>query len=103
MVRDINGLNPAAGSNTNAANTNKSRSNDNNVQADQQVQAKSLEKDTVEISDTARAVSAATDKIKSLPDVDMDRVSAIKSALNNGSYNVDADSVAGKMIDANSF
>ena len=58
-----------------------------------------VQKDTVELSDTARALKAAAAQIANTPDVDSEKVARIKAAIDNGSYTIDAERVAGKMID----
>ncbi|SIS46673.1 flagellar biosynthesis anti-sigma factor FlgM [Neptunomonas antarctica] len=57
-----------------------------------------VQKDTVELSDTVKVMQAADAKIANTPDVDSDRVASLKAAIDNGTYQVDAQSVADKII-----
>ncbi|BBB28638.1 flagellar biosynthesis anti-sigma factor FlgM [Neptunomonas japonica] len=61
--------------------------------------AKAIQKDTVELSDTVKVMQAADAKIANTPDVDSERVASIKAAIDSGSYKIDAQQVAEKMID----
>ncbi len=54
--------------------------------------------DTVELSETAKVLKAADAKIANTPDVDTDKVARIKAALDNGSYSIDSQRVAEKMM-----
>jgi len=54
--------------------------------------------DAVSLSDTARALSAATKSICVASDVREDRVSAIKAAIGNGTYKVDSRQLARSMV-----
>jgi len=61
--------------------------------------AKSIPKDTVELSDTVKVMQAADAKIANTPDINSERVASLKAAIDSGNYKVDAERVAGKMID----
>lgn len=61
--------------------------------------AKSISKDTVELSDTVKVMQAADAKIANTPDINSERVASLKAAIDSGNYKVDAERVAGKMID----
>lgn len=54
--------------------------------------------DKVDISGHSRTLQSAHARLRDTPDVNEAKVQSIKQALNDGSYNVDADKVAGKMI-----
>jgi negative regulator of flagellin synthesis FlgM len=54
--------------------------------------------DTVNITRSGLLLSKLEDLVHSLPAVDADRVSAIKEALASGSYDIDDQAVADKMI-----
>lgn len=58
-----------------------------------------VRQDTVELSDTARALKAADEQIANTPDIDSEKVARLKAAIEDGSYQVDAERVAGKMLD----
>lgn len=55
-------------------------------------------KDTLELSDTALAMKAADAKLANTPDVDSDRVAAIKAAIEEGSYQPDYQRVAERLV-----
>jgi len=52
----------------------------------------------VDVSDTARTLAALEDKIGALPVVSDARVEAVRRALEEGRYHVDAQRVADKML-----
>ncbi len=57
-----------------------------------------ITEDSVEITAQAQKLAGIQSKIKASPDVDMGKVSAIKSAISNGSYKVDGEAIAEKMV-----
>jgi negative regulator of flagellin synthesis FlgM len=54
--------------------------------------------DTVVISETAKRVQDAKAQLDSIPDVRSDKVAEIKSRIENGTYEIQADKIADKMI-----
>jgi len=52
----------------------------------------------VDVSDTARTLAALEDKISTLPVVSETRVDAVRRAIDEGRYHVDAQRVADKML-----
>jgi negative regulator of flagellin synthesis FlgM len=52
----------------------------------------------IDVSDTARALAALENKIAGLPVVNESRVEAVRRALDEGRYHVDAQRVADKMM-----
>jgi negative regulator of flagellin synthesis FlgM len=56
--------------------------------------------DAVVLSDTAKALSSATNTVNAASDVREDRVAAIKAALANGTYKVDSRQLAQAMVRA---
>lgn len=65
--------------------------------------ARQIQKDTVELSDTVKVMQAADAKIANTPDINSERVASLKAAIDSGSYKVDAERVAEKMIDFDSL
>jgi negative regulator of flagellin synthesis FlgM len=57
-----------------------------------------LKTDTVVISDTAKRIQEAQKQIQSIPDVREDKVAELRNQIENGSYKIKADQIAGKMI-----
>lgn len=60
--------------------------------------ATSTSEDTVKISSTAQALQNAQSQLENQPDVDSDRVTALKKAIADGEYQVDAQRIAGRML-----
>lgn len=58
--------------------------------------------DKVSLTNTAARLKDIEQRLASQTPVDNNRVNQVKSAINNGEYNVDADRVANKMIDLES-
>jgi negative regulator of flagellin synthesis FlgM len=54
--------------------------------------------DTVDISDTAKRVSAAREELDRIPDVREEKVAELKKQVENGSYRVDPEKIAEKML-----
>ena len=52
----------------------------------------------IDVSDTARTLAALEDKISGLPVVSDARVEAVRRALDEGRYHVDAQRIADKMM-----
>ena len=52
----------------------------------------------IDVSDTARTLAALEDKISTLPVVNETRVDAVRRAMDEGRYHVDAQRVADKML-----
>ena len=57
-----------------------------------------LKTDTVVISETAKRVQDAKAQLDSIPDVRSDKVAEIKSRIENGTYVIQPDKIADKMI-----
>jgi len=55
-------------------------------------------KDTFELSSTAQALKKADAIIADTPDVNSDKVASIKAAIADGTYNIDYQSVAEKLM-----
>jgi negative regulator of flagellin synthesis FlgM len=54
--------------------------------------------DTVDISDTAKRVSADREEMDRIPDVREEKVAELKKQVENGSYQVDPEKIAEKML-----
>ncbi len=54
--------------------------------------------DTVVISDAAKRVQEARRQLDDIPDVREDKVSQLRSQIQNGTYEINADKIADKMI-----
>jgi negative regulator of flagellin synthesis FlgM len=54
--------------------------------------------DTVVISDAAKRIQEVRSQLDAVPDVDEEKVAQIKKEIENGTYEINADKIAGKMI-----
>jgi negative regulator of flagellin synthesis FlgM len=54
--------------------------------------------DTVVLSDTAKKVQEAQKQIETIPDVREDKVAQLKEQVENGTYEMDEEKIAGKII-----
>ena len=54
--------------------------------------------DTVDISDTAKRVNAAKEELNRIPDVREEKVAELRKQIENGTYKVDSEEIADKMI-----
>ena len=66
--------------------------------AAQEESGKPTTTDTVNFTDTAQRLQSLIDSIAKLPVVDTQRVDSIRSALDNGSFEIDTPQVAVKLI-----
>jgi flagellar biosynthesis anti-sigma factor FlgM len=61
-------------------------------------QPQGLKTDTVVISDAAKRIQEAQKQIQAIPDVRADKVAEIRNQIESGTYQINADQIAGKMI-----
>jgi negative regulator of flagellin synthesis FlgM len=54
--------------------------------------------DTVVISDAAKRIQEVRTQLNEIPDVREDKVAQLKNEIENGTYQIDAEKIAGKMI-----
>ena len=54
--------------------------------------------DTVVLSDAAKRVQEARRQLDNIPDVREEKVSQLRSQIQNGTYEINAEKIAGKMI-----
>jgi negative regulator of flagellin synthesis FlgM len=108
MVIDFNRLNNAASpansgraGNAQASGRNEAVSstpqNATQVADEQKTAGKTGE--SVQLSREAQQLQKAGDKLRDLPTVDKERVAKLKQAIADGSYQIDAQRVAGKLLD----
>ncbi len=98
MALEINGLN------SNPSNTSKAKSGQGvaapkGKQADNAPTTEAKATDTVKISAEAKLLSQVSDQLGADTPVNREKVEALKAAIADGSYQVDAQSVAKKMMD----
>lgn len=109
MVIDFNRLN---GSNAPAGNSRTSASQSTSVteqgkarsQPSATEQSDSAERaDSVRLSPEAQQLKAVSDKMRNMPSVDSERVARLKQAVSDGSYQVDSQRVASKLLEFESL
>ena len=61
-------------------------------------QTMSAKSDTVVISDAARRIQDTRRQLDEIPDVREDKVAQLRNQIQNGSYEIDAEKIAGNMI-----
>ena len=107
MVIDFNRLNNASNT-ANSGRTGSAQASSRNEAAsstapgtpqvaDEQAKAGKTG-ESVQLSHDAQQLQKASDKLRDLPTVDKERVAKLKQAIADGSYQVDAQRVAGKLL-----
>jgi len=98
MIKDINGLGSRPSTETRPGkngNADVGKSANTSTAAAAPSAAK---QDEVELSSQVKNLKALEDKIQSLPEVNMERVEAIKAALEDNSFNIDDLVLADKIL-----
>lgn len=54
--------------------------------------------DTVVISDAAKRIQEARSQLDEVPDVNEEKVARLRNEIENGTYEINADKIAGKML-----
>jgi len=65
---------------------------------DNKAEKTAVKADTVVISDAAKRVQEARSQLDDIPDVREDKVSQLRSQIQNGTYEINAEKIADKMI-----
>lgn len=71
---------------------------ENHQATSQQSQQTQSASDSVQLTDSARRLSSLTEQVAAGEAVDAGRVDAVRQAIEDGSYQVDAEKLAGKMM-----
>lgn len=99
MSVDFNGIGPGQ-VNTQRTTADKSSSTHEARQAaPEQARAQSARGENVNLSSQARNLKQLEQKLGDFPEMDDARIEQIRSALENGTYKVDAEKLAQKMLD----
>jgi len=100
MSVDLNGIGPGQ---VNTPRTTADKSSNQNTQAPAGEQSKAQNPaargENVNLSSQAKNLNQLEQKLGEYPEMDDDRISQIRSALEDGSYKVDAEKLAQKMLD----
>ena len=62
------------------------------------VETERTQDDRVSLSDASRELQTAKDSVAAVPDIREEKVTAVKQAVENGSYEIDPGKIAEKMI-----
>jgi negative regulator of flagellin synthesis FlgM len=66
--------------------------------APEQPEAQQNKADTVALSNTAKKIQEAQKQLEAIPDVREDKVAQLKEQIENGTYKIDEEKIADKML-----
>ncbi len=99
MTVDFNGIGPGQ-VNTQKTLTDKSQASQTKPQTlSEQAKAPAPRGENVSLSDQAKNLKQLEQRLDSYPEMDDQRIEEIKAALADGSYKIDAEKLAQKMLD----
>ncbi|MAA63972.1 MAG: flagellar biosynthesis anti-sigma factor FlgM [Alteromonadaceae bacterium] len=98
MTVDFNGIGQGQVNSKTSANTGKAATPAPEA-PQEQAKAQATRSDSVSLSSQARDLKKLEERLDSYPEVDDARVEQIKAALADGSYKIDAEQLAQKMLD----
>ncbi|MBR9869547.1 MAG: flagellar biosynthesis anti-sigma factor FlgM [Gammaproteobacteria bacterium] len=99
MSVDLNGIGPGQ-VNTTRTQADKSSSSAPSPAADQaKAQSPAARGENVSLSNQAKNLKQLEEKLGDYPEMDDDRIAEIRSALDNGTYKIDAEKLAQKMLE----
>ena len=64
----------------------------------EQLEKQETKADTVVLSDTAKKIQETQTQLKAIPDVREDKVAQLKEQIENGTYKIDEEKIADKML-----
>lgn len=101
MSVDFNGIGPGQVNTqkTTADKSSNAQSTQPSTAEQAKTQAQSARGENVNLSSQAKNLKQLEQKLGSYPEMDDDRIEQIRSALENGSYKVDAEKLAQKMLE----
>ncbi|CDF82990.1 flagellar biosynthesis anti-sigma factor FlgM [Pseudomonas sp. QL9] len=100
MVIDFNRLNNASAP-ASTGSTGKAKSGPSEAAGSEPTASTPAQNsgEPVQLSSTAQQLQKASDQLKDQPVVDSEKVARLKQAIADGSYKVDSQKVAGKLLD----
>ena len=87
--------------NNNGVSTNNTRPKEQDVAtsgAKTQPESPSVSRDQVELSQNAQTIASLETQLEASADVDKQRVESIREAIDKGTYTIDAESLADKLL-----
>ena len=105
MVIDINRPNNASAANANGRTGSTQAANRSDANSVRQTPPEAMPAtaskagESVQLSPDAQQLQKTTSKLSDLPSVDKERVARLKQAISDGSYTVDSQRVASKLLD----
>ncbi|PID42352.1 MAG: flagellar biosynthesis anti-sigma factor FlgM [Gammaproteobacteria bacterium] len=106
MIIDFNGIDPNSGSSQKSKQASQATESKIHTTAESKakgtVATGSNAGDSVSFSAKAQSFQQLENSIKDMPDINNDKVSEIKAAIDNGSYSVDEKKLAQNMLDFDS-
>jgi negative regulator of flagellin synthesis FlgM len=98
-VNNINGLNGQTAPRTNeGGKVSVTRGNEAQSQKGAEGAAAAASSDSVSLTDTAARLRSLESSLAEMPEVDNERVAAIQQAIEDGSYEINAASIADKLL-----
>lgn len=98
VIIDSNNINSSGGASGARRSSTPVVTPNTKVQASPVETAESTSKDSVVLSPEAQNFSRLQSKVSSMPDVNMDRVAAIKKAITEGRFDIDPERIAENML-----
>ena len=98
MAIEINGLIPASTTRSSNKRVNADSADNQQATASEQTPV-SANPDGIALSSQAQLLSKLAADVENIPAIDLERVEAIRVALNNGQFDIDDSSLAQSIID----
>lgn len=99
MSVDFNGIGPGQVNTKTSSTTTDKGAQKSPATPTEQARTQGSRPDNVSLSSQARDLKKLEERLDSYPEVDDNRIEQIKSALADGSYKIDAEKLAQKMLD----
>lgn len=95
MVNEINGLNPAVTGGTGKKSSRVDTASSSQASSES---AQTAATDNFELSARAQLLAKLEAQINNLPDIDQERIDALRDAIQNGRYDIDSTTLAQDII-----